>query len=318
MPPMSFSPEPRQVSRILYAPGIRAKPPPVVHAARLWRCVLEGVRRADPEAAAGLAAAPECLRLALWGHLFYAQYRDVDLDEPGVAALLADPNPGRDSVREVFSIRGRAEFLAYRFADRFPGLIDWLAAENTRINLTDSGRYFRNAGGVGDRIRDVLRLELQRCWAAGERVLLMAHSFGSVIAWDTLWSLGDEAGPIDLFLTMGSPLGTHYIRRRLMGARARGAARYPQGIHRWHNLAAVGGLTALGHRFARDFAEMRNLGLVTEITDRTDLLNPFRGPEGLNVHRCYGYFVNVATGEAIARWWRDLPVSAAPAGPPSV
>ncbi|MDP2325721.1 MAG: hypothetical protein Q8N51_17075 [Gammaproteobacteria bacterium] len=306
------------MTRILYVPGVRAKPPPAIHRAILWRCVLEGVRRADPDVAASLAAAPECLHLALWGHLLYPEYRDIRLDEAGVAALLANETPERADIREVYGIRGRVEFQAYRCADRFPGLIDWLAAEDTRINLEDSGRYFRNANGIGDRIRAMLRVELQRCWAAGERILLMTHSFGSVIAWDTLWSLKDEGGPIDLFLTLGSPLGTHYIRRRLMSARARGAARYPRGIRYWHNLAAAGELTALGHVFADDYSEMRDLGLVTGISDRTDLLNPYRDADGLNVHKCYGYFVNVATGEAIARWWRDLPVSSARTGPPSV
>ena len=196
-------------------------------------------------------------------------------------------------------------YLAHLCGDRYPWLISWLAGEDTRINMAESQRYFLNADGVGDRIRGILRGELERAWAAGERILLMAHSFGSVIAWDTLWSLRGEGGPIDLFLTLGSPLGTHYIQQRLMGAGATGAARYPRGIRRWHNLAAVGGLTALGHRFSEDFAEMQRLGLVAGITDRTDLLNPFRNAEGLNVHKCYGYFVNAVTGEAIASWWRN-------------
>ncbi|MEO8443453.1 MAG: hypothetical protein ABI567_00410 [Gammaproteobacteria bacterium] len=296
----------------MYVPGLRAKPPPDIHRATLWRCVLEGIRRADPAAASRLAASPDCLRLALWGELFYPEYRDLRLDEPGIAALLADPGPGPDSVREVTELKARLIFLAHRVGDRFPGLIDWLAVENTRINIEESERYFRNADGVGDRIRQVLRAELERCWAAGERVLLMAHSFGSVIAWDTLWGLGDRGGPVDLFLTLGSPLGTHFIRRRLMGARAAGAARYPRGIRRWHNLAALGELTALGHRFSSDFADMRRWGLTDEITDRTDLLNPFRGSEGLNVHKCYGYFVSAATGAAIADWWGGGPPATAP------
>ncbi|MBL8200814.1 MAG: hypothetical protein JNK40_07570 [Chromatiales bacterium] len=296
--------QPQAKRRILYVPGIRAKPPPDMHRALVWRCLLEGIRRADPEVAAGLAAAPDSLRLVLWGHEFYEQYRDVRPDEPGIAALLAGTQPGPDSIREVHGPRRRAVYAAHRVADRFPGLIDWLAGEGTRANIADSERYFRNADGVADRIRGLLLAELQRSWAAGERILLMAHSFGSVIAWDTLWALGDQAGPVDLFLTLGSPLGTRYIRRRLMGAGAVGAARYPRGIRRWRNLCAIGGLTALGHRFAEDFAEMRELGLVGEISDRTDLINPFRGAEGLNVHRCYGYFVNAAAGEAIARWWR--------------
>lgn len=305
MPSMSSSPEPRQASRILYVPGIRAKPPPAIHRAMLWRCVLEGVQRADPLVAASLAGSPGCLRLALWGHLLYDEYADPAPDVAALGELLATAELDRGSIAEVLSLRGRVEYLAYRFADRFPGLIDWLAAENTRINMEDARRYFRNADGIGDRIRDVLRVELQRCWAAGDRLLLMTHSFGSVIAWDTLRSLNGKGGPIDLFLTLGSPLGTHYIRRRLTGTRAQGAARYPQGIRRWHNLAAIGDLTALGHEFGQDFAEMRRLGLVAEISDRTDLVNPFREKDGLNVHRCYGYFANRATGGAIASWWRE-------------
>ena len=289
--------------RILYVPGVRAKPAPAVHRAMLWRCLVEGVRRADAEAAAGLAAAPESVRLALWGHLFYSQYRDERLDEPGIAGLVADVEPGSDSIREVFGIRSRANYLLHRFGDRYPGLIGLLAPEETRINIAESERYFQNVDGVGDRIREILRRELLRSWAAGERVLLMAHSFGSIIAWDTLWTLRGEAGVIDLFLTLGSPLGTNYIQRRLMGAKADGAARYPTCISRWQNLAAVGDLTALGHRFATDFAEMQRLGLVAGISDRIDLLNPYRDAEGLNVHRCYGYFVHAATGQAIAHWW---------------
>lgn len=313
MPPMSPSQESRTQApalalaqrRILYVPGIRAKPQPDVHRALVWRCLLEGIRRADAGVAAEIAAAPECLRLIPWGHEFYDRYRDTGPDRPGIEALLAEASPGTDTIREVSGLKGRTVYLAHRLGDRFPGLVTWLAGEGTRANIADSRRYFRNADGVADRIRGLLRTELQRAWAAGESVLLMAHSFGSVIAWDTLWALKEEAGPVDLFLTMGSPLGTRYIRRQLMGAGETGAARYPRGIRRWRNLAAIGGLTALGHRFAGDFADMRRLGLVDEISDRTDLVNPFRGAEGLNVHRCYGYFVNASTGEAIARWWRD-------------
>ena len=302
---MPSSPGSRSIRRILYVPGVRAKPSPAIHRDMLGRCLVEGVRRADAGAAAELAAAPESVRLVPWGHLFYAQFRDERLDEPGIAALLADVKPGKDSIREVFGLQSRTNYLVHRVGDRYPGLIGLLAPDETRINIAESERYFRNVDGIGDRIRDLLRRELLQSWAAGERVLLMAHSFGSIIAWDTLWTLRGEGGAIDLFLTLGSPLGTNYIQRRLMGAMADGAARYPTVISRWRNLVAVGDLTALGHRFAVDFAEMQNLGLVTGISDRTDLLNPYRDAEGLNVHRCYGYFVNVATGQAIAHWWRN-------------
>lgn len=296
--------------RILYVPGIRAKPSPDLHHRILLSCVIEGVRRADPLTAEALSATPDCLRLVPWGHLFYPEYRDLSLDAAGIDELLADPLPLRATIGEIFGARRRLARLLHHLGDRVPWLIGGLADTDTRINIRDSLRYFENHDGIADRIRALLAAELQSAWRAGERVLLMAHSLGSVIAWDTLWTLGHSAqrgstgAGIDMFLTLGSPLGTRFVRRRVLGARASGARRYPQGIHRWRNLAALGDLTALGHRFADDYAEMLQLGLVAEITDQTDLVNPFRGQERLNVHKCYGYFVNAATGSAIADWWR--------------
>lgn len=303
-----------QPRRILYVPGVRPKPPPDIHRALLRRCVTEGVRRADPEVAAEFAADDELLRPVLWGHLLYDEYRDPTLDQAGIDGLLSDPAPGPDSVREVAGLRHRLHYAAHHAGDSYPRFIHWLATTNTRINLRDSERYFQDENRLGHQVRVLLAAELQRAWHAGERVLLMAHSFGSVIAWDALWQLthGTEGrpgmpggpGPVELFLTLGSPLGTRYIRGRLLGAGESGARRFPAGIRRWHNLAARGGLTALGHRFADDFREMQQAGLAETITDQTDLINPFRSPDGLNVHKCYGYFVNAATGAAIAQWWR--------------
>jgi hypothetical protein len=300
----------RRGRRLIYVPGLRAKPPPEVHRALLWKCLLEGVRRADGAAAESLARAPEVLRLAAWGHLFYPEYRDPRLDEASIAELLARPSPSRSSVREVLSLRHRLRFLAHRVADRVPILAERLAGEATRLNLQGAARYFSNQDGLADQVRGLLAAELRSAWAAGDSVLLMAHSLGSVIAWDTLWSLSrgrgamPAPGAVDLFLTLGSPLGTRFVGRRLMGAGEAGARRYPLGIRRWRNLAALGGLTALGHRLSRIYAPMAELGLVEEISDQTDLINPFRDPDGLNVHRCYGYFVNHATGESVAGWWR--------------
>lgn len=307
MLPMSSRPDSGQSPRILYVPGVRAKPPPDLHRQLVWQCLLEGVRRADPAVAAGMARFPECLRLVLWGHEFYADYRDIAPDEAGIANLLDEELSNGDRMPELRSARARLKYFAHLLGDRVPALIRWLATDNTRANLLDSQRYFRNVEGVADRIRAIVRGELERCWSAGDRILLMAHSFGSVIVWDTLWEMQDRAGPVDLFLTLGSPLGTRFIRRRLLGSSREGADAFPRGIRRWRNLSATGGLTALGHRFAEDFADMRRLGLVEEISDRTDLRNPFRGAEGLNVHRCYGYFVNAATGDAVARWWSEAP-----------
>jgi hypothetical protein len=50
---------------------------------------------------------------------------------------------------------------------------------------------------------------------------------------------------------------------------------------------------------------MAELGLVESIIDETDLQTYFRGPEGLNVHKCYGYMANQRTGAILAAWFRE-------------
>ena len=141
-----------------------------------------------------------------------------------------------------------------------------------------------------------------------DKVLLIGHSLGSVIAYDALWELSHEeglAGKIDLFLTIGSPLGMNYIQRRLKGSAFAGKNKYPNNIQHWVNISSIGDITALDRVFSDDFSMMLELGIVDSIVDHCDgIYNFFRNEEGLNCHRSYGYLVNPAVGKVIADWWR--------------
>jgi hypothetical protein len=130
---------------------------------------------------------------------------------------------------------------------------------------------------------------------------------GSVIAFEALWQLSRiEHAPlqIDLFLTMGSPLGQRYIQKRIKGRDAIAAARYPANIRRWVNLSAVGDLTSLDPELQNDFGEMLKFGLVECIDDR-EVNNWFRFDGELNTHSEYGYLINPETASIVADWWRS-------------
>jgi hypothetical protein len=129
---------------------------------------------------------------------------------------------------------------------------------------------------------------------------------GSVIAYDTLWELsasGRDHMRLDMLLTMGSPLGQRYMKKRLKGAGKTGYERYPNNIRRWKNLAAIGDLTALDPVLADDFEEMLELGLLESFEDET-LLTNFRLEGNLNVHAEYGYLAHESTARTVCEWWR--------------
>jgi len=227
--------------------------------------------------------------------------------------ILAQTSPDEEDIREALAWHKRLAQLSYLLSDTFPCLIGFIANPAMKATLEETLRYFRNEQGIATTIRSMVTDALEAAWAADRSVLLIGHSLGSVIAYDALWELSRRSGNVgrvDLFLTLGSPLGLNFVRKRVLGAGETGAMRYPDNIDRWVNLSAVGEMTALGRRFAHDFRPMQALGLVGSIEDRVDLVNYFRGPDGLNVHKCYGYMINPATATAIAGWWEQTAASA--------
>lgn len=296
-----------RMARIIYIPGKNPKPPAPQHRAQLWRCLLEGVRRVNPEVAAEMAEKPDCFRLAAWNRDYYKEEVDDRDEQPWVDVLLERTGPTAQDIDEARRWPTRLASLAYSIADLFPSLIPLFADEATRSTIEETNRYFSNLGGSAEIIHAHVIEALEDAFAAGEPVLLIGHSLGSVIAWNTLWLMTHERGvrhKVDLLLTLGSPLGIRFVQERLLGRDHIGATRYPGCLREWVNVAAVGDLTALDGTMADDFQEMVELGLVENISDHFGrIYNYFRSDEGLNPHHSYGYLVNSVVAQLVAEWW---------------
>jgi hypothetical protein len=303
---------------LLYVPGLKSKPPPGVHARELWKCLLEGVRRADPETAAHMHEHVRVFDVVGWNYDFYGVHRDVGLDRAGIAGVLKQTQPSPRDIVEATAFRRRAVRWLYQLADRLPFLIPQIADENLELHLRDLRRYVNNVDDIAEATRRLVKLPLRAAAKSGRPILLIGHSMGSVIAYDALWQLSQDPREdvrIDLFLTLGSPLGERTIQRRLLSRGAAGAARWPRNIRRWVNIAAVGELTAMDMELANDYGDMVKLGLVEEIVDHK-VYNYFHYNDELNVHSEYGYLVNEVTGRVIADWWRSV-MAEAPASAPA-
>ena len=294
---------------IIFVPGIRPKPPAGQHRQALWECLTEGVRRANPAVAETMAACSDQFQLVPWSKLFYGSQRDLELDRDGIRHVLEQTRPTEEDLRDARSFGRQLNRLVYLISDRFPALRNIISNRAMATRIDEIRRYFKDIDGIGTKVRQMVAEFLLRAWHENDRVMLIGHSFGAVIAYDTLWDLSrssHEPGEVDMLVTMGSPMGLNYMRRRVRGAGRTGPARFPANIRHWLNITALGEPAALDRKFMERYREMLELGLVESITGHMGLVNVFRDSDGLNVHKCYGYFVSRDTGSFIADWWQGL------------
>lgn len=293
---------------ILFVPGLLPKPEPKAHRDALFRCLLAGLRRHDEKIALDIAANLHCFDIVSWTYDFYLEHRDIGLDFEAIDAVIAQAGPTARDMAEASSWKRRLARLVFSAADVMPFVIPYITDDRLELHLRDLRRYQRNQNEIGEHARQMLKMPLRAAAESRRPVLLIAHSMGSIIAWDSLWQMSHNERDnvhINTLLTMGSPLGQRFVQRRLQGFREQGDERYPLGIDRWVNLAAIGDLTAVDAELADDFGEMVKRGLVSTIDDRK-LHNYFRLDDVLNVHAEYGYLANPVTAGIVADWWASL------------
>ncbi|MFD9224939.1 hypothetical protein ACFWDI_34205 [Streptomyces sp. NPDC060064] len=99
--------------------------------------------------------------------------------------------------------------------------------------------------------------------AGGGCQVVVAHSLGSVVAYETLHAFPEIK--VELLVTLGSPLGLPALSRTLEPALQYGKGARPPGVGRWVNIADVGDLVALppelGGLFAVDAHHSTDIGL---------------------------------------------------------
>ena len=122
----------------------------------------------------------------------------------------------------------------------------WALLVATSIKLKDVRAYLLDAD-IGDRMREIVRSEIQTAASGGGNLIVIAHSLGSVIAYDVLREFGDDIHVV-LFLTIGSPLGRREIQDHL-----KEPLTVPENVDCWYNAYYVLDLVAAGATLRRDF-----------------------------------------------------------------
>lgn len=203
--------------------------------------------------------------------------------------------PGRSSLKKKVADITSPLLHSLRMKER---VLDKLLPELTAYWQTDSEYQL----AVAQRIDLALRAALD----SADQVLLLAHGFGSVVAYDALWRLSHSdaalAGKkIDYLLTLGSPLGDETVKQKLSGAGQAGANKFPTNIVSWANLAAADDFVSHDRTLADDYHAMLDLHLVSRINDyRIHNLSVRYGRS--NPHSALGYLIHPRLAALLAGW----------------
>jgi len=294
------------LKKIIYVPGKNPKPPADQHRQQLLRCLLHGVKNINPETAREIEAAG-CFSLVAWNRHFYHTECDINRITPWVDRLLSQDVFPQSDIEAVRTVRYRLARTLYQLGDLLPWLIPLIPDERIKSSIRDTELYFKNHGDIACSIRDLQKQPLREAAGNADKVLLIGHSMGSIIAYDSLWELHHLENIehcVDCLLTIGSPLGMNYVQRQLVGLRDEQAPDYPGNIRTWVNISSRGDLVALDPSLANDFREMVEQEHIESITDqRTGIFNHYRDEKGLNVHKSYGYLINPVVAQTITDWW---------------
>jgi pimeloyl-ACP methyl ester carboxylesterase len=160
----------------------------------------------------------------------------------------------------------------------------------------DLHRY-KHHRATRDAVRGRLRERLRTAQETGRQTMLIAHSMGSIVAYDVLRAAGHTLPGLRIphFVTLGSPLGLSKVKEIVSAP-----LRVPECVARWSNFADPRDYAARWDtRLSNDYRASR-AGVT--VSDHL-VINGYVSPSGKpNPHKIYGYLRTPEVSELIARF----------------
>jgi hypothetical protein len=178
--------------------------------------------------------------------------------DPARELAYYDPEAARAAAREeAFGFGSLLRVPVLRAALQFVGRKTGTPSIIIEQFLTDVA-YYLKVPAVRDVVLDVVLGELRSRLPGGGDVVVVAHSLGTVVAYDALSRL-PAAYRIRQLVTAGSPLGYPVVQRHLLGARRDGPPPVPAALPvsrgAWVNAYDVADFVCLIHPLAGRFTE---------------------------------------------------------------
>jgi hypothetical protein len=299
---------------ILGIHGLANKPDKATLAAWWQKAILEGLQK-------NLQIPPTEFQFEMvyWADLLYKHHLHSDEcftfdklynNEPYVEAKEGALHKHEISIMDrvragMFDVVGdTADFLKVRFG------VDSFADFLIGRLLKDLDFYYDEKRQIVDRnssqglAKTILRQELLDCLVPlkGKSIMLIAHSMGSIIAYDALRDLGrrDAGFQVSHLVTIGSPLGLPHVKAKIIKERTYDhSVRTPSVVSQsWLNLADRKDPVAADIQLKGDY-----LGNAAKVEVRDDIVsNDYVGPAESkpNHHKSYGYLRTPEISEHIA------------------
>lgn len=235
-----------------------------------------------------------------------------------------DVGDRRNALIKIRALDKKKNFSVNRY-DRLPGksaitefFADVVAPLVGRLGLSsmlmrkvgvDLDEYWNAKSDFAHKIRERVRSSICEVLDSGSQVLLVTHGTGCIVVYDVLWQLSHDAQyaekyrdqKIDVWLTLGAPLGDSMVRRRLLGAKKRGVERFPSIVVSWHNVSAEDDYVSHDNTLADDFKSMLRQKQVSFIRDYRVYNLAVRYGKS-NPHSSIGYLVHPRTAQIISEW----------------
>lgn len=172
----------------------------------------------------------------------------------------------------------------------------------------DMDEYWSDETEFGTLVRLPMIKPMLNAIKRGDSICIIAHSLGTMIAYDTLWKMSHYgeyydfwSEKVDFFISLGSPLGDTTVKKHLKGSRNKGKWKYPTNLKHWLNIAAEDDFISHDGKIKNDFKEMKKINIIKDIKDEKIYNLSVRDGKS-NPHHGVGYLVHPKVIRAVREW----------------
>ena len=256
---------------------------------------------------------PFRFQLGYWANFIHPDPLDPNQSDPDHPLYVEDPYSRSGQIK-----RGKEKKFQKKIRDYIEQQIDKLLLnEDLTINFSAISDFiihhffhdlevYYTANVPGKKLSDYQAREAIRHQLATvlkqhrhQQILLIAHSMGSIIAYDVLTRVVPEI-EIDTFVTCGSPLGIPVIMGKIRAEQKMDNPRtpltVPENIRRiWYNLSDLHDRVAINYNLADDYIQNSKGIAIRDI----QVANTYEYQGIINPHKSYGYLRTPEMAEII-------------------